>query len=78
MKRIVEIKKDGHLYYVAQYKFLFWWRTYITEDYDFCSDGIGSGFDIAKFSSVQDAINFIRSDENNKKKSKLNVVWQSN
>lgn len=71
MKRIVEIKKEGHLYYIAQYKFLFWWRTYQIEDKLYFTSN-------RKFSSIQDAINFIRSDENNKKKSKLKVVWQSN
>lgn len=71
MERIVEIKKEGHLYYIAQYKFLFWWRTYQIEDKLYFTSN-------RKFSSIQDAINFIRSDENNKKKSKLKVVWQSN
>ena len=59
MKRIVEIKKEGHLYYIAQYKFLFWWRTYQIEDKLYFTSN-------RKFSSIQDAINFIRSDENNK------------
>ena len=71
MKRIIEIKKEGHLYYIAQYKFLFWWRTYQIENKLYFTSN-------RKFSSIQDAINFIRSDENNKKKSKPKVVWQSN
>ena len=68
MKRIVEI--DGH--FEVQYKILFWWRTYIIEDSNFCSDGIGSGFDIAKFSTLKEALLFVISLQ------KPKVVWQSN
>lgn len=73
MKRIVEIKENDVIHYEVQYKFLFWWRTYIIEDFNFCSDGIGSGFDIAKFLTLREALLFV-----NSLQKKPKVVWQSN
>ena len=70
MKRIVEI--DGH--FEIQYKFLFWWLTY--EEYNYYGSEIYCSY--MEFKTLKQALKFIENEENNKKKSKPKVVWQSN